>query len=226
MSVALHLGQDYSHRTMELSDDETNGEEDQTEEEEEEDDDKNNKIEKEPLENVEQQQTNMVQLRAQAREDVEEDVTDACVPDGPVKGQCKEAVQSLTDSQVKDGAHPLVEEKSQFQIETKQEKRKSFFGSNSKNQAREGESRSSTGERHSGLTCQRGPRQQLTQRRAGEDPQHSLREPSAPPVPLSHVHSALRGVLDVPSDPFMELPSNPVLKLLSDLVQELMAAMV
>ncbi|KAK1802318.1 hypothetical protein P4O66_021983, partial [Electrophorus voltai] len=192
---------DYSHRTMELSDDETNGEEDQTEEEEEEDDDKNNKIEKEPLENVEQQQTNMVQLRAQAREDVEEDVTDACVPDGPVKGQCKEAVQSLTDLSV--------------QAEVFHQ-----------NQAREGESRSSTGERHSGLTCQRGPRQQLTQRRAGEDPQHSLREPSAPPVPLSHVHSALRGVLDVPSDPFMELPSNPVLKLLSDLVQELMAAMV
>ncbi|XP_036419054.1 retinitis pigmentosa GTPase regulator b [Colossoma macropomum] len=123
------LLQDYSHRTIELSDDETNGEEAQTEDEEEEEEDDDDeeeeereKCEKEKdgeelVEQVEQQEIKTTQAMPQEKEDVKE----ATVPDGPIK-----------DSGHKDTSSPLIEEKSQSQNEAKQNKPKNLFGSNSK----------------------------------------------------------------------------------------------
>lgn len=126
------LLQDYRHRTIELSDDETNGEEDQTEDEEEEEDeeeaeeeeeetdkekerlDEKEKDGKEPLEKVEQQEIKTTQPIPQPREE-------ASVPDGPIK-----------DAGDKDNSSPLIEEKPLSQNETKLEKSKSLFGSSSK----------------------------------------------------------------------------------------------
>uniref|UniRef100_A0A3B4DTS3 X-linked retinitis pigmentosa GTPase regulator n=1 Tax=Pygocentrus nattereri TaxID=42514 RepID=A0A3B4DTS3_PYGNA len=117
---------DYSHRTIELSDDETNAEEAQTEDEEEEEEDEDEeereKCEKEkdgeePVEQVEQQEIKTTQAMPQEKEDVEE----ATVPDGPIKG-----------SGHKDTSSPLIEERLQSQNEAKQNKPKNLFGSNSK----------------------------------------------------------------------------------------------
>ncbi|XP_076827453.1 retinitis pigmentosa GTPase regulator b isoform X2 [Brachyhypopomus gauderio] len=123
----------YSQKTTDLGE-ETNGEEDQTEEEDDDDDDdedegEEDNIQKEPLENTEQQETNTVQLRTQEDEEggVEEGVSEGSVPDGPVKRHGEEPLQALTEA-----SHPVIEEKSQFQTETKQEKKRGFFGSNNK----------------------------------------------------------------------------------------------
>uniref|UniRef100_A0A8B9HED0 X-linked retinitis pigmentosa GTPase regulator n=1 Tax=Astyanax mexicanus TaxID=7994 RepID=A0A8B9HED0_ASTMX len=135
-SVTLSpIQKDYRPRTIELSDDETNGEEDQTEDEEEDDDDdeeeddeeeeeeeeeehkgKNDEKEgdgKEPLGKLEQQEINTQPLPQQREE--------ASVPDGPIK-----------DGGAKDTASPLIEEKQPSQNEAKQEKSRSLFGSNRK----------------------------------------------------------------------------------------------
>ncbi|XP_072527176.1 X-linked retinitis pigmentosa GTPase regulator-like isoform X2 [Salminus brasiliensis] len=127
------IQKDYRHRTIELSDDETNGEEDQTEDEEEEEEEDEVEEEEEEEEHNEESkkhpnEENGKELLGQVEEQeikstqpIPQEKQETSVPDGPIK-----------DGGEKDTSTSLIEERPLSQSEAKQEKSKSLFGSNSK----------------------------------------------------------------------------------------------
>ncbi|XP_062845852.1 mitotic apparatus protein p62-like [Trichomycterus rosablanca] len=115
--------QDYSHRNTEFSDDETSGEEKQTDDDEEEESDQEAKQheKKEDIkklnERAEKQDTNIIQPLSQENKDTKEGT---------------EVVGPIEDSEEKNTTCPLTEKKPQHQSETREEKPKRLFGSNSR----------------------------------------------------------------------------------------------